>query len=76
MTDRVPTHDEEHGEKGSIPSGDSAAGPSYEAEGRAEDPIQLDRDVVLCDICRNGMYDFHCRLICPHCGFQRDCSDP
>ncbi len=31
---------------------------------------------VVCDICRGSMYDFHCRLICPTCGFQRDCSDP
>lgn len=30
----------------------------------------------LCDLCAATMYDFHCRLICPNCGYQRDCSDP
>lgn len=32
--------------------------------------------VTLCDICGVEMFDRHCRLICPNCGYQRDCSDP
>lgn len=33
-------------------------------------------DAVTCDLCGTSMYSFHCRLVCPNCGFQRDCSDP
>jgi hypothetical protein len=22
------------------------------------------------------MYGLHCKLICPNCGYRRDCSDP
>lgn len=29
-----------------------------------------------CDICGAPMYERHCRIICPRCGYQRDCSDP
>jgi hypothetical protein len=31
---------------------------------------------VLCDLCGAEMFELHCRLICPRCGYQRDCSDP
>jgi len=30
----------------------------------------------LCDICGFPMLDVHCKLVCRHCGFMRDCSDP
>lgn len=29
-----------------------------------------------CDLCGSSMTEFHCRLICRACGYQRDCSDP
>ena len=29
-----------------------------------------------CDVCGAPMYERHCRIICPRCGYQRDCSDP
>jgi glycine oxidase len=29
-----------------------------------------------CDVCAAVMYERHCRIICPECGYQRDCSDP
>jgi glycine/D-amino acid oxidase-like deaminating enzyme len=29
-----------------------------------------------CDLCGAPMREFHCRIICPACGYQRDCSDP
>ncbi len=32
--------------------------------------------VLLCDLCGNVMYERHCRIVCPACGYQRDCSDP
>lgn len=33
-------------------------------------------EVVLCDICREEMYEHACELKCPNCGYIRDCSDP
>lgn len=29
-----------------------------------------------CDLCGAVMIESHCKLICPACGYQRDCSDP
>jgi hypothetical protein len=32
--------------------------------------------VPVCDLCGAIMVERHCKLICMHCGYQRDCSDP
>jgi len=29
-----------------------------------------------CEICGTEMYGLHCKLVCPTCGYRRDCSDP
>lgn len=29
-----------------------------------------------CWLCEERMEARHCKLICPKCGFRRDCSDP
>jgi hypothetical protein len=29
-----------------------------------------------CEICGGEMYGLHCKLVCPNCGYRRDCSDP
>ena len=29
-----------------------------------------------CEVCDSQMYGLHCKLICPNCGYRRDCSDP
>lgn len=29
-----------------------------------------------CDICGVEMYDHNCKIVCPNCGFKRDCTDP
>ena len=34
------------------------------------------QDVHICDVCGAEMLEIHCKLICPRCGFTRDCSDP
>jgi hypothetical protein len=32
---------------------------------------------VTCDVCGNAMrYTAQCKLVCPVCGYMRDCSDP
>jgi hypothetical protein len=27
-------------------------------------------------VCGTEMYGLHCKLVCPNCGYRRDCSDP
>ena len=29
-----------------------------------------------CEVCDTEMYGLHCKLVCPNCGYRRDCSDP
>ena len=29
-----------------------------------------------CEVCGSEMYGLHCKLVCPTCGYRRDCSDP
>jgi len=29
-----------------------------------------------CWVCGTLMREIHCKLICPRCGYIRDCSDP
>lgn len=53
--------------------------PDTEDEGRsrdARDPDRSDRAGPVCDLCGAPMIDRHCKLACPTCGYQRDCSDP
>ena len=37
---------------------------------RASEPIYL------CNVCGERMREIHCKIICPRCGYTRDCSDP
>jgi rubrerythrin len=34
------------------------------------------RDLQECEACGTKMYGLHCKLVCPNCGYKRDCSDP
>lgn len=29
-----------------------------------------------CECCGERMQEIHCKLVCPRCGYTRDCSDP
>jgi hypothetical protein len=29
-----------------------------------------------CERCGATMFDHHCKIVCPNCGYKRDCSDP
>lgn len=29
-----------------------------------------------CEVCGTVMYDRHCKIACPNCGYLCDCSDP
>ncbi|MCL6437844.1 MAG: hypothetical protein K6T51_04465 [Rubrobacteraceae bacterium] len=33
-------------------------------------------DEIRCEVCGTEMYELHCELVCPNCGYRRDCSDP
>lgn len=30
----------------------------------------------VCDVCGSPMFEVHCKITCPNCGYRRDCSDP
>ena len=38
-------------------------------------PIDI-RDLQECEACGTKMYGLHCKIVCPNCGYKRDCSDP
>ncbi|HEX5725304.1 MAG TPA: hypothetical protein VFX98_07545 [Longimicrobiaceae bacterium] len=29
-----------------------------------------------CERCGAVMFERNCKVVCPNCGYQRDCSDP
>jgi rubrerythrin len=39
-------------------------------------PTTSQADIYVCDVCGAEMMEIHCKIICPRCGFIRDCSDP
>ncbi len=51
-------------------SPDDAEGPPDEAASVPPD------DDAFCWICGAPVVQRHCELVCPVCGFTRDCSDP
>ena len=50
------------------------------ASGREEVQDTRERELSLsgeeCEFCGTAMYGLHCKLVCPNCGYRRDCSDP
>jgi hypothetical protein len=40
-----------------------------------EEPAPV-ADSPVCDLCGARMLEHHCKLVCPNCGYMRDCSDP
>ncbi|CAA9445304.1 MAG: hypothetical protein AVDCRST_MAG01-01-4024 [uncultured Rubrobacteraceae bacterium] len=51
----------------------SVSGPE-----RGRDQATEGREVSVerCETCGTEMYGLHCKLVCPNCGYKRDCSDP
>ena len=35
-----------------------------------------DATVYRCWVCGTIMHEIKCKIVCPHCGYTRDCSDP
>ncbi len=40
------------------------------------DAAAEDDDDRSCWICAGPVLKRHCKIVCPRCGFMRDCSDP
>lgn len=61
---------------------DRASEGRHHGTGESESPREARRvppsegAVPTCDLCGAPMIDRHCKLACPTCGYQRDCSDP
>ena len=47
-----------------------------EENARAQVPKALEDAGDECELCGAEMFGLHCKLICPNCGYRRDCSDP
>ena len=43
-------------------------------EARSAEPTEA--RIEECEVCGGRMYGLHCKLVCPNCGYRRDCSDP
>jgi len=51
---------------------------SGDARSPAGSPFRL-REVPrehVCECCGTVMFDHNCKIVCPNCGYKRDCSDP
>ncbi len=59
----------------SLKDGASKIDPSRLRPVAWEEPALENKQEYLCDRCGHEMYAFHCRIICPNCGNQFDCSD-
>jgi len=56
----------------------SDAGGGAASQPRAGSPFRL-REVPkehVCECCGTVMFDHNCKIVCPNCGYKRDCSDP
>ena len=38
--------------------------------------VARDETVYSCWVCGTIMREIKCKIVCPHCGYTRDCSDP
>ena len=73
-------------EPGGAPAGDAgsnpgtAGGPPTDAGGVPSDASSRRGPKApgppVCEGCGSVMYDRHCKIVCPRCGYLRDCSDP
>ena len=63
------------------------AGPERVPDGGSRRPPDADRAdfdpnydptaPIVCEVCGSRMrYIASCKILCPNCGYRRDCSDP
>lgn len=61
------------GRLGPSPAGDEErAAPPPETSSPTDDRTEP----PTCEVCGGTMYERHCKIVCPRCGYVRDCSDP
>jgi rubrerythrin len=65
------SQDESHGDDRDQGPGSDDAPASDGAASRASDSPSL-----VCEVCGGAMFERHCKIVCPRCGYQRDCTDP
>ncbi len=56
-----------------------AARPTPAPEPAPTPPPLVRREVPtvhVCELCGATMFDHNCKIVCPNCGYKRDCSDP
>lgn len=41
-----------------------------------ENSLPLSSEGEVCWVCGYPTLETHCKIVCPNCGFTRDCSDP
>lgn len=66
------------------PAPSAAPAPPAAAEDRGaveavRAPLFVKREIPSvheCELCGTVMFDHNCKIICPNCGYKRDCSDP
>jgi rubrerythrin len=64
-----------HRRQSEVPESSAAA---HAPPGPSGTPYRL-REVPkehVCECCGTVMYDHNCKIVCPNCGYKRDCSDP
>ena len=49
---------------------------SEEQTQQTQAPETLEPSGEECENCGAEMFGLHCKLVCPNCGYRRDCSDP
>jgi hypothetical protein len=56
---------------------DVPTGPDAPAPAESYDSPRASPPESRCDLCSFPLsLERHCKIICPNCGFTRDCSDP
>ena len=54
----------------------SPANPAEHGQAPTDIPADPSGATSICEQCGESILERHCKLVCPNCGFQRDCSDP
>jgi hypothetical protein len=58
------------------PERDRENGRAEEGKPEAAGARRFEPKEGRCELCGFGQLDRHCKVVCPNCGFVRDCSDP
>ena len=62
--------------EGAIGSRPASPDDQVEADVQAPNLVYRPHDDTYCWLCNGPVIKRHCKIVCQHCGFTRDCSDP